>query len=134
VLQYRGGYAALSHILSTSVCIGEISGHLIKRMIGLTGQRLPKRLTNEHWLVVDVNVLQRCLSIHGTFTTSNAEDGSAAVTLLLTWRLKALASMGLANRATKTAVKSLKTAECEGPIRRCKILHSARLLYKYAVI
>jgi hypothetical protein len=35
---------------------------------------------------------------------------------------------------TKTAVKSLETTGCQGPIRRCRIRHGARLPYKYAVI
>jgi hypothetical protein len=46
-------------------------------------------------------------SIRSTFTTSNAEDGSAAVTLLLSWRLKALASMALANRARQMFVPNM---------------------------
>jgi hypothetical protein len=47
-------------------------------------------------------------SIRGTFTTSNTEGGSAAVTLLLCWRLKALASMDLANRARQMFVPDTK--------------------------
>jgi hypothetical protein len=35
---------------------------------------------------------------------------------------------------TKAAAKSLETTGCEGPIRRCKIRHGARLPYKYIVI
>jgi hypothetical protein len=35
---------------------------------------------------------------------------------------------------TKTAVKSLGTTGCKGPIKPCKIRHGARLPYKYAVI
>ena len=41
---------------------------------------------------------------------------------------------GPSQQGYKDRSQSLKTAGCEGPIRRCKILHSARLLYKYAVV